>query len=55
MRKLLNTLYVTIPDAYLACEGENVLVKADDEIKFRVPVHNLEGIVCFTYTGASRS
>ncbi len=53
MRKLLNTLYVTIPDAYLACEGENILIKADDKIKFRVPVHNLEGIVCFTFTGAS--
>lgn len=53
MRKLLNTLYVTIPDAYLACEGENVLIKVDNEIKFRVPVHNLEGIVCFTFAGAS--
>ncbi|ADY55251.1 CRISPR-associated protein, Cas1 family [Syntrophobotulus glycolicus DSM 8271] len=53
MRKLLNTLYVTIPDAYLAREGENVLIKADNEIKFRVPVHNLEGIVCFAFTGAS--
>ncbi len=53
MRKLLNTLYVTIPDAYLACEGENILIRADDEIKFRVPVHNLEGIVCFNFTGAS--
>lgn len=53
MRKLLNTLYVTIPDAYLACEGENILIKVDNEIKFRVPVHNLEGIVCFTFTGAS--
>ncbi len=53
LRKLLNTLYVTIPEAYLACEGENILIKADDEIKFRVPVHNLEGIVCFNFTGAS--
>ncbi|KGP75379.1 CRISPR-associated protein Cas1 [Desulfosporosinus sp. Tol-M] len=53
MRKLLNTLYVTIPDTYLACEGENILIRVDDEIKFRVPVHNLEGIVCFNFTGAS--
>jgi CRISPR-associated protein Cas1 len=53
LRKLLNTLYVTIPEAYLACEGENVLVKVDNEIKFRVPVHNLEGIVCFAFAGAS--
>lgn len=53
MRKLLNTLYVTIPDAYLARDGENVLIKAENEIKFRIPVHNLEGIVCFGFAGAS--
>lgn len=53
MRKLLNTLYVTIPEAYLARDGENVLVKVESEVKFRVPVHNLEGIVCFGFTGAS--
>ena len=53
MRRLLNTLYVTMPDAYLACDGENVLVRIQDEVKFRVPVHNLEGIVCFGFAGAS--
>lgn len=53
MRKLLNTLYVTMPDSYLARDGENVLIKVDNEVKFRVPVHNLEGIVCFGFAGAS--
>jgi CRISPR-associated protein Cas1 len=53
VRKLLNVLYITNPDAYLARDGENVVVRIDDEIKFRVPVHNLEGIVCFGYPGAS--
>lgn len=53
MRRLLNTLYVTIPDAYLACDGENVLIRAEEETKFRIPVHNLEGIVCFGFAGAS--
>lgn len=53
MRRLLNTLYVTIPDAYLACDGENVLIKVEGEVRFRIPVHNLEGIVCFGYAGAS--
>jgi CRISPR-associated protein Cas1 len=42
-----------MPDAYLACDGENVLVKVDNEVKFRVPIHNLEGIVCFGFAGAS--
>jgi CRISPR-associated protein Cas1 len=53
VRKLLNVLYITNPDAYLARDGENVVVRIDDEIKFRVPVHNLESIVCFGYPGAS--
>ena len=53
MRRLLNTLYVTMPDSYLACDGENVLVKVNDEVHFRVPVHNLEGIICFGFAGAS--
>jgi CRISPR-associated protein Cas1 len=42
-----------MPDAYLACENENVLVKVKDEIRFRIPVHNLEGIICFGFAGAS--
>lgn len=42
-----------MPDSYLACDGENVLIKVKDEIRFRVPVHNLEGIVCFGFAGAS--
>ena len=53
MRRLLNTLYVTMPDAYLACDGENVVIRVKDEIKFRVPVHNLESIICFGFAGAS--
>ena len=46
MRKLLNTLYVTSQGAYLSKEGETVLVKVDNEIKLRLPIHTLEGIVC---------
>lgn len=53
MRKLLNTLYVTTPDAYLSRDGENVVLQVNGEERFRVPVHNLEGIVCFNYMGAS--
>lgn len=53
MRKLLNTLYVTTPEAHLGRERENVLIYIDDEVRFRIPIHNLEGIVTFGYTGAS--
>lgn len=53
MRKLLNTLYVTTPEAHLGRERENVLIYIEDEVRFRIPIHNLEGIVTFGYTGAS--
>lgn len=53
MKKLLNVLYITSPDCYLSLDGENiVIIKAEGE-KVRVPLHNLEGIVAFGYTGAS--
>ena len=53
MKKLLNTLYVTTPDTYLTLDGENVIVKKDADTLLRVPLHNLEGIITFGYTGAS--
>jgi len=53
MKKLLNVLYITTPDAYLALDGENVLVKKEEAVAMRLPLHNLEAIVCFGYTGAS--
>lgn len=53
MKKLMNTLYVTSPDAYLSLDGENVVVLVEDKERIRVPLHNLEGIVTFGYTGAS--
>ena len=53
MRKLQNTLYVTNPDAWLSLDGENVVVRTDDDVLGRVPLHNLENIVSFGYRGAS--
>lgn len=53
MRKLLNTLYITSPDAYLSLDGENIVVFKDEKEVTRIPFHNLEGIVTFGYTGAS--
>ena len=53
MRILQNTLYVTSPDAYLALEGENIVVSKGKTQVGRVPLHNLEGVVAFGYTGAS--
>lgn len=53
MKKLLNTLYVTTPESYLSLDGENVVILKDDAPIMRIPLHNLEGIVTFGYTGAS--
>lgn len=53
MRKLLNTLYVTVADAYLSLEGETVVVRNNDEKLLQVPLLNLESIVTFGYPGAS--
>ena len=47
MKKLLNTLFVTTQGSYLAKEGECVLVKANREVKLRLPIHTLDGIICF--------
>lgn len=53
MKKLGNVLYITTPGAYLSLDGENVVVKKDENTSTRLPLHNLENIVCFTYLGAS--
>lgn len=53
MKKLGNILYVTVPEAYLFLDGENVVVKKDDTTTMRLPLHNLENIVCFNYPGVS--
>ena len=53
MKKLLNTLYITLEDSYLSLDGENVVVIDGDREIGRVPLHNLEGIVSFGYRGTS--
>jgi CRISPR-associated protein Cas1 len=47
MKKYLNTLFVTTQGAYLSKEGETIVVKVDKEIRLRLPVHTMGGIVCF--------
>ena len=53
MKKLLNTLYVTNPDYYLSLDGLNIVVNEKNNEIGRVPLHNLESIVTFGYTGVS--
>lgn len=53
MKRLLNTLYVTDTNRYLSLDGENVVVLEEQQEIGRIPLHNLQGIVTFGYTGAS--
>ena len=47
MKRHLNTLFVTTQGAYLAKEGETVIVRVERETRLRLPIHTLGGIVCF--------
>lgn len=47
MRTHLNTLFVTLDGAYLRKDGAAVEVRHERQTKLRVPLHNLDGIVCF--------
>lgn len=53
MKQLLNTLFVTSEDVYLSLEGENVLANRDKTVIARYPLHTLQSIVSFSYSGAS--
>lgn len=53
MKKLLNTLFITQPDVYLSLDGDNVVLLKDQDKLGRLPLHNLESIIAFGYTGAS--
>ena len=47
MRRLLNTLYVTTPEARLTKDGENLVAEVEDEERMRVPFHMLGSVVVF--------
>ena len=53
MKKHLNTLFVTTQGAYLAKEGETVTVRVEKKVRLRLPIHTLDGVVCFGNVGCS--
>lgn len=53
MKHLLNTLFVTTEDIYLSLDGENVVANRDNLAVARYPLHTLQKIVSFSYSGAS--
>lgn len=55
MKILLNTLYVTLEDAYATLDGENIVIKQKDTTVARFPLHILEAVYLYSYAGASPS
>lgn len=53
MKKLLNVLFITSEDAYASLDGENIVVNRQNQVVARFPLHTLQGIVSFSYAGAS--
>ena len=53
MQSHLNTLFVTTQGAYLAKDGQAVVVRVKKETRLRIPLHNLDGVVCFGRVGCS--
>lgn len=47
MHQLLNTLFVTIPNAYVRIEGDTLCVDVEHQKKLQIPLHHLGGIVTF--------
>lgn len=47
MQQLLNTLYVTTPNAYAHLENDTIRVDVEREKRLQVPLHHLGSVVCF--------
>ena len=51
--QLLNTLYVTLPDAWLRLDNDTLRIEVERETRLRVPLHHLTAVVCFGHVGLS--
>jgi CRISPR-associated protein Cas1 len=51
--QFLNTLYVTLPDAYLRLDNNTLRVEVERESKLQVPLHHLGSVVCLGNVGFS--
>jgi CRISPR-associated protein Cas1 len=51
--ELLNTLYVTHPDAHLRLDNDTLRVEVEGETRLRVPLHHLTSVVCLGNVGFS--
>lgn len=47
MHQLLNTLYITTPEAYVRLDHETLRIEVEGQIRLQVPLHHLGAVVCF--------
>ena len=47
MQQHANTLFVTSQGAYVGRDHATLQVKVDGQVRLTVPMHHLEGVVCF--------
>jgi CRISPR-associated protein Cas1 len=47
VKQHLNTLYITTQGTYLRKEGQSVVVEVEKKVCARLPIHNLDGLICF--------
>jgi CRISPR-associated protein Cas1 len=48
-----NTLYITTQGAYLSRDHATLCVRVEKETRLKVPLHHLEGVICFGRVGVS--
>ncbi|GFZ88672.1 CRISPR-associated endonuclease Cas1 [Compostibacillus humi] len=53
MKQLLNTVYVSDSDIYLALKGKNLNLIKEQKSIARIPLHNIQAICTFGHQGAS--
>jgi CRISPR-associated protein Cas1 len=53
MRPLRNVIYVQTQDSWLHKDNDNLVLKVDKETKARIPIHKLQGLVCFGQVSVS--
>ena len=49
--QLLNTLYVTLPDAFVRLDNDTLRVEVERESRLQVPLHHLTSVVCLGNVG----
>ena len=47
MRPLRNVIYIQTQNSWLHKDNDNLVLKVEKETKARIPIHKLQGLVCF--------